>query len=144
MLADPAFREQVCAAMRVDPARRHRRRRTAPACGSSSTRPSRPTGIPSFAKKFVGDEIQIVQREEWRSATSAVAARGDPRQARHLNGTITLAADGDRTVETVAGDIKVKVPLIGGKLEGLVGRPAQLARCGPRSGSGGPGWPATR
>ena len=22
-------------------------------------------GIPSFAKKFVGDEIQIVQREEW-------------------------------------------------------------------------------
>ena len=29
-------------------------------------------GIPSFAKKFVGDEIQIVQRESWTNETDGV------------------------------------------------------------------------
>ena len=37
------------------------------------------------------------------------------------DGAIGLAADGGGTVETVAGDIKVKIPMVGGKLEGLIG-----------------------
>jgi hypothetical protein len=38
-----------------------------------------------------------------------------------MDGSIVLAGAGARTVETVTGDIKVKVPLVGGKIEALVG-----------------------
>ena len=38
-----------------------------------------------------------------------------------MRGTITLVESGDETVETVVGDIKVSIPLVGGKLEGLIG-----------------------
>ena len=78
-------------------------------------------GAPSLATKVVGDTVRIVQREEWRSATSSTLLVEIPGKPGALNGTIELAADGAGTVETVLGDIKVKIPLIGGKLEGLIG-----------------------
>ena len=120
MLADPAFREKVCAAMQAT-----RHDVTVEESGSGmtvlvdQTQPA--DGIPAFAKKFVGDEIQIVQREEWRGATSSTLLVEIPGKPGALNGSIDLAADGAGTVETVVGDIKVKIPLIGGKLEGLIG-----------------------
>ena len=120
MLADPAFREKVCAAMK---ATRHDVSVEESGSGMTvlvdQTQPA--NGIPSFAKKFVGDEIQIVQREEWGGATSSSLLVEIPGKPGALNGSITLAADGGRTVETVSGDIKVKIPMIGGKLEGLIG-----------------------
>ncbi len=71
MLADPAFREKVCAAMK---ATRHDVSVEESGSGMTvlvdQTQPA--NGIPSFAKKFVGDEIQIVQREEWGGATDGV------------------------------------------------------------------------
>jgi hypothetical protein len=119
MLADRTFRERVCAAMR---ATRHDVTVEENGAGMrvlvDQTQPA--NGVPSFAKKFVGEEIQIVQREEWRSATSSSLLVEIPGKPGTLNGSIDLAAVGDRTVETVSGDITVKVPLIGGKLEGLV------------------------
>ena len=120
MLADPAFREKVCVAMHAT-----RHDVTVEESGSGmtvlvdQTQPA--NGIPSFAKKFVGDEIQIVQREEWGGATSSSLLVEIPGKPGALNGSIALAADGGRTVETVSGDIKVKIPMIGGKLEGLIG-----------------------
>ncbi len=120
MLADPAFREKVCAAMHAT-----RHDVTVEESGSGmtvlvdQTQPA--DGIPAFAKKFVGDEIQIVQREEWGGATSSSLLVEIPGKPGALNGSIALAADGGRTVETVSGDIKVKIPMIGGKLEGLIG-----------------------
>ena len=69
-----------------------------------------------------------MQREELEDATTAATLVVEiPGKPGDLDGRHHLAADGDGTVETVAGDVKVKVPVIGGKLEGLIGRPAAAA-----------------
>ena len=78
-------------------------------------------GIPAFATKIVGDKIQVVQKETWTSPTRAALEVTIPGKPGHLRGTITLAENGGTTVETVSGDIKVSIPLVGGKLEALIG-----------------------
>jgi hypothetical protein len=78
-------------------------------------------GVPSFAKKFVGEEIRIVQRETWRDTTSADLDIEIPGKPGTMQGSITLAGDGAHTVQTVAGDIRVKLPLVGGRIEEMVG-----------------------
>ena len=120
MLADPAFRERVCVAMRAT-------RRDVSIDGApetmkvvvDQTQPAK--GIPSFAKKFVGDEIQIVQREQWKGGSGASLKIEIPGKPGALDGSINLSQNGSGTVETVEGDIKVKIPMIGGKLEALIG-----------------------
>jgi len=120
MLTDPAFREKVCVAMHT---LRH----------AVTVRPDgdgvwvvvidqtqKARHIPSFAKRFVGDEIQIVQTETWDRTDRADLALTIPGKPGHMNGDITLNAMGARTTQVVSGDIKVQLPLIGGKLEGLV------------------------
>ena len=120
MLADPAFREKVCVAMRAT--RRDVRIDGAPETMKvlvDQTQPAK--GIPSFAKKFVGEEIQIVQHEQWKSASGATLKVEIPGKPGALDGSIDLSQNGSGTVETVDGDIKVKIPMIGGKLEALIG-----------------------
>ena len=119
MLADPAFRERVCEAM-------HASRHTVSVTGSGAgmtvevdqTQPAR--GIPSFASKFVGDEIRIVQRERWTDTTTAALDIEVPGKPGTMAGGIRLEPVGGGTVERVTGDIRVKVPLVAGKIEGLV------------------------
>ncbi|MGA8211520.1 MAG: DUF2505 domain-containing protein [Nocardioidaceae bacterium] len=119
MLADPAFREQVCDAMKAD--RRDVSVTGAGAGMSVVVDQSQPTtGVPAFAAAFVGDQVRLVRRERWTSADGGSLHLETPGKPGSLTGTISLTADGPRTVQTVEGDIKVKVPLIGGKLEGLV------------------------
>lgn len=119
MLSDPAFRQKSCEAMGV----------------LSSTIAIEPVGqgmkvridqvqstqgIPSFARKFAGDTTEAVQVEEWsdpRNATLTVKTPGKPTE---ITGTLTLIEEDGRTTETFDGECKVKVPLIGGKLEGLM------------------------
>jgi hypothetical protein len=99
MLADPAFREQVCAAMN---AVRHDVEVTGSGAGMKvvvdQTQPA--DGIPSFAKKIVGDEIHIVQRETWNDASDATLVVEIPGKPGAFRGGIDLAGDGDGTVET--------------------------------------------
>ncbi|HEX6877729.1 MAG TPA: DUF2505 domain-containing protein [Nocardioidaceae bacterium] len=119
MLGEAVFREQVCEAQ-------HTTEATAEVDGMDDTmtvtvdqrRPA--DGIPSFARKFVGDTIHIRQHEEWHSATDASLEVSVPGKPGHLKGSITLRPDGDGTIETVSGEIKVHIPLVGGKLEGLI------------------------
>jgi hypothetical protein len=126
MMADPAFRERVCEyqqvlehsvsildddgllTVAVDQVQEAR-------------------GIPSYAVAFVGDRIAIEQRETWHSPALAdltLKVRGKPAQ---MTGTITLRAEGERTIETVSGEVKVSVPLVGGRIEAVVGDVIRLA-----------------
>ncbi len=78
-------------------------------------------GIPGFARKLVGDEIPIVQREEWTSADHADLIVTIPGKPGRMVGSIDLAEDGGSTTETVDAEITVDIPLVNGKLEKLVG-----------------------
>ena len=93
MLADPAFRQKVCDAV-------HAVRR-----GGPRARPPQ----------------RIVQRETWQSSTDASLDVAVPGKPGGFAGTITLTPQGGGTQETVAGEVKVRIPLVGGKLEGLIG-----------------------
>src|SRR5690348_4045833 len=70
MLADPAFRDKVCEYQRYP-----RREITITANGDGMDvkvdqhRPA--TEVPSFARKLVGEEINIVQTESWSSPSQA-------------------------------------------------------------------------
>jgi hypothetical protein len=120
MLADPAFREEVCTEMRsleyavaidADEATMH--------VVIDQIQPAK--GIPSFATKFVGDRIEIKQEERWSSPTSATLEISIPGKPGHMRGTVSIEADGAGTTETVEGEVKVSIPLVGGKLESLIG-----------------------
>jgi hypothetical protein len=120
MLTDPSFRKRVCTTthatrsnVSVEPGA------SGPTVVVDQTQPAR--GIPSFAQKFVGKEIEIVQRESWSDDTSADLTVDLPGKPGRFDGRLTLQPDGEGTVETVTGNVEVKVPLVGGKLEGLVG-----------------------
>jgi len=115
MMRDAAFRERVCTALRVV-------RATVTSKDDVVTieQTQASKGVPSFAKKFVGEEITIVQTETWGSPIAAdvtVAIPGKPGEAR---GTTVVAATGDGTTVTVVLDIKVGLPLVGGKIEALI------------------------
>lgn len=119
MLGDPAFREDVCrfqGVTRVDVTIEHD--------GDGKhvvIDQMQPTaGVPSFAKKIVGDETNIVQREAWSSLTAGDITIAIPGKPGDMSGTATLAEVDGRTVETVDLLIKVNIPLVGGKIEGLI------------------------
>jgi hypothetical protein len=119
MLHDPAFREQVCEAtgcLRWDVSVEDTSAGTLVTI--DQVQPA--TGIPGFAKKFVGDEINIVQKETWNGDTAAVEVTipGKPGQ---MTGTAALSESGGTTTERVDLEIQVGIPLVGGKIEGLIG-----------------------
>jgi uncharacterized protein DUF2505 len=126
MLASRAFREKVCAAQRSS----HSRVSvdgTPPGMTVvvDQTQPAR--GIPAFATKFVGDEIRIVQREQWNDPMGGSLTLEIPGKPGTFTGTVALAAagtgtgTGTGTVETVSGDVAVRLPLVGGRLEAMIG-----------------------
>ena len=119
MLGDPAFREQVCehqgvlrSSVTIEPDGDRMRARIEQVQAAH--------GIPSFATKFVGDEIQIVQTESWSSREHGDIEVTIPGKPGDMRGTATLAEAGGTTTETVALTVKVSIPLVGGKLEGLI------------------------
>ena len=117
MLADHGFREEVCAAQGGTPSEID----ASTASGAGMTVRRRPgaarRGHPGFAKKFVGDEINIVQREEWSTEDRADLHVTIPGKPGAVTGSITLAESGGTTSETVDVEIKVNIPLVGGKIE---------------------------
>ncbi len=122
MLAEPHFRERVCGSMhslRYDVSIESTGADEEMSVTVDQTQPAH--GIPSFAKRFVGDEIRIVQSESWRDLTHAHLEVLIPGKPGHLKGEIILAESDGVTVETVSGEIKVHIPMIGAKLESLVG-----------------------
>ena len=79
------------------------------------------TEVPSFARKLVGDEINILQEEEWTSHTEMNLRVSIPGKPGTMAGTVVLREQDGGTVETVAVEVKVNIPLVGGKLEAFIG-----------------------
>lgn len=79
-------------------------------------------GLPSAARRLVGDEIEIEQRETWHTLTEAGLQVRLPGKPARMSGAISLRGAGAETVETVTGEINVSIPLVGGAIEEVVGR----------------------
>ena len=119
MLADPAFRKQVCEAQNsTDADVGVESTGAAMTVVIDQTRPS--SDIPAFAQKLVGDRIRIVQREQWRDPVRADLEVTIPGKPGDLHGTVALTEDGDTTRETISGELAVRIPLLGAKLEKLI------------------------
>lgn len=120
MLSDPEFRDAVCAFQRFP-----RREVTIVQTGSGMDvrvdqhRPA--SEVPSFARKLVGDEINILQTESWSGPTEAALHVTIPGKPGDMKGTVTLNAVDGGTTEVVEVEVKASIPLIGGKIEGLIG-----------------------
>ncbi len=119
MLLDPAFRERVCDAQGAI-------RRTVsvgPDGGGMKVvidAVQLAHGIPSFAKRFVGDEIQLVQTERWSDMETGLVDVVIPGKPGQMSGTMSLRESGGTTTETVSMEIRVSIPLVGGKIESLI------------------------
>lgn len=120
MIADPAYREAVSQAQGAT-------RTTVEIDGSGTGMSvlidqSQPAeGLPGFAKKLVGDEINIVAREEWTALDQADLHVTIPGKPGEMTGAIMLTESDGITTYTVDVAIKVSIPLVGGKIEGLIG-----------------------
>jgi hypothetical protein len=119
MLMDAAFREQVCDAQLA-----LRKTVTVGQDGGGMKvvldTVQAAEGIPGYAKRLVGDEIQLVQTERWSDIENArleVVIPGKPGQ---MSGTLALRESGGTTTETVDLEIRVGIPLVGGKVESLI------------------------
>ena len=74
--------------------------------------------LPGFAKKVMQPTNTVVQTDEWSAATRScrytVEVQGVPSR---IDGTVTLIEEGGGTRQEVEADVKVSIPLLGGKLE---------------------------
>jgi hypothetical protein len=119
MLMDPEFRERACEAQGAI-------RQTVTITEDSGgvtvviDQVQTAEGIPGFARKFVGDEINLVQTESWIDAENARVEVVIPGKPGEMTGTINLSESGGVTTERVKMEIKVNIPLVGGKLESLI------------------------
>ena len=119
MLADPAFREAVAEAMDVISAD-VRLERQGEGFTLTVDQLQKTDDLPGFARTFAGDSTQAIQREVWPGATGGDLSIDAPGKPTSMAGTIRLEPAGAGTTEVVELEIKVKVPLIGGKLENLM------------------------
>jgi Protein of unknown function (DUF2505) len=120
MLLDPEFRQEVCARCKV--------------LSSAATLEPLPTGhritieqvqsaagLPSFATRIVGDSIRIVQVETWATSDRADVEVTIPGKPGEITGSIVLTESGGVTTQQVELDVRVRIPLVAGKIEKLVG-----------------------
>jgi hypothetical protein len=120
MLTTSAFREEVCSYQR---ALEHSVAISEDGATTTVviTQTQAMEGAPAAARKLVGGSVQIVQREVWHGPDRADFSMEIPGKPGHLRGSVELVDNGDGSCdELFTGEVKVNVPLIGGKLEGFV------------------------
>ncbi|HQR26152.1 MAG TPA: DUF2505 domain-containing protein [Nocardioides sp.] len=121
MKADRRFREEVCRHQQV---LRYRvdLEDTASGLSVDIDQVQALRGVATSVRRFVGEEIEIEQRETWHSPGDATLVVSIPGKPGRMDGRISLREQDGRTVETVTGDIRVKVPLVGRQIEEMVAR----------------------
>jgi hypothetical protein len=119
MFADPAFRTAVSEAQRVidfscdiTPSGAGMKVKLQEAHGTDR--------IPSFAQKLVGNEIRFIREESWTSPSGADVQVTIPDKPADMNGSTSLTQTGEDVIQQIDLGVKVSIPLVGGKLEGLV------------------------
>jgi hypothetical protein len=119
MLADPAFREEVCDHLGVT-----RRTVSIERVGEGmhvTLDQWQPTaGMPSFAKRIVGEETNVIQREIWTTPLLGDITVTIPGKPGDMSGTARISESNGVTTESVSMAIRVGIPLLGGKLEDLI------------------------
>ena len=78
-------------------------------------------GVPAFATKFAGDTTRADVVETWTSRSSSDLEITTPGKPTRITGGYRLSEIGGRTTQQFDGECKVSVPLIGGKLEKVMG-----------------------
>lgn len=76
--------------------------------------------LPGFAKKIVGGHVNIVQSESWADGGKGSITVTVPGRPGEMTGTATLVQDDGGVTEQVDMTVTVHLPLIGGKVEGLI------------------------
>lgn len=79
-------------------------------------------GLPDYARSMVGETLQVGERQDWGPASTDGSRHGSIALEIHgvplsLTGTVRLEPGGAGTVQHIDGDLKARVPLIGGKIE---------------------------
>jgi hypothetical protein len=121
MLTDPDFRDRVC--RRLEALSHDVEVTGAGAAAEVVVQQTQAmTGAPAVATKLTGDTVSLEQREVWRSPTSAdllITLPGKPVELRGGRITLTERPDGGCD-QVVSGDLRVRVPLVGGRLESML------------------------
>jgi hypothetical protein len=77
--------------------------------------------LPSQASRFIDpDDVAWVEETTWDLTARSATVRFLPEQAAGLmkaSATAALAADGPETAREVRGELRVRIPLVGGKVE---------------------------
>lgn len=83
--------------------------------------------LPSVARGLLGGDLVIDRAESWteagRTGTVEVTLNGVPGR---LDGTITLADTASGSELTLTGQVKVGIPIMGGKLEAMIAEQVAL------------------
>jgi hypothetical protein len=119
MLAEPAFREKVAHAQHAVSADVTVTRQ-GEGFTMVSTQEQDTSGLPAIAQKFVGATTTSVVTEQWADGTAGTITIEAPGKPITSSGTVTLGATGAGTTQTVEVEVKVRIPVVGGKLESLV------------------------
>lgn len=82
-----------------------------------------PADLPGFAKKIIGETNHVTQTEKWTragdaaSATEEILVKNIPGGT---TGTMKISPSGAGSSWAADFDIKVSIPMVGGKLEGVL------------------------
>ncbi len=79
----------------------------------------RTAGVPSFARRIVGESTRVIITQVWRGREASYEI-DTPGKPTHVHGTATVSEHGTGSVLVYDLEVKASVPLIGGKLEKLV------------------------
>lgn len=118
MLTDPAFREKVCSYVKAPDFTVEVT--VGPPLVVEVTQEQPVRNVPAFATKVVGDAVVIRQIETWVGTTEAELDLTIPGKPGQLSGSINLIESDGVTRYAIDGELKVKIPLIGGKLESVI------------------------
>ncbi|SRR5580765_5286668 len=78
--------------------------------------------LPEFAKTFVGSQLKLTETQDWGPAAADGSRRGtltvtiDGVPVR-LDGALALTPTATGSQQSVTGELKARIPLVGGKVE---------------------------